>query len=220
MFRRIFRMRKHVFTRVVEELRESNEYFRQRPDATRRLGVSAFQKCTATMRMLAYGTAADVVDEYLKIAASTARDCLHHFVEGFISKFGQEYRRRATPADVERLLHESNVRGLPSMLGSIVCMHWEWKNCPRAWIGMYQGRSKNATIILEVVAFKDLWIWNVFFGTDINVLQWSLMFDDICEGQAPEVSFNVNGNRYNMGYYLTDGIYPKWAAFIPAIRLP
>ncbi|XP_021743214.1 uncharacterized protein LOC110709310 [Chenopodium quinoa] len=86
-------------------------------------------------------------------------------------------------------------------------------------------RSKTATIILEALASKDLWIWNAFFGTpgslnDINILQRSPMFDDICEGRAPEVSFNVNGNRYNMGYYLTDGIYPKWAAFIPAIKLP
>ncbi|XP_021737189.1 uncharacterized protein LOC110703711 [Chenopodium quinoa] len=134
------------------------------------------------MRMLAYGTSANAVDEYLKIAASTTRDCLQHFVEGVISKFGQEYLRRATPSDVELLLRESNVRGFP-----------------------------------------DLWIWHAFFGTpgslnDINVLQWPPMFDDICEGRAPEVSFNVNGNRYNMGYYLTDGIYPT--AFIPAIKLP
>ncbi|XP_021743213.1 glutathione S-transferase T2-like [Chenopodium quinoa] len=82
MFRRRFRMRKHVFTRIVEELSESNEYFRQRADATRRLGASSFQKCTAAMRMLAYVIATDAVDEYLKIAASTARDCLQHFVEG------------------------------------------------------------------------------------------------------------------------------------------
>ena len=46
------------------------------------------------------------------------------------------------------------------------------------------------------------------------------MFDDIYHGRALEVTYNVNGNRYNMGYYLTDGIYPKWASFMPAIRLP
>ncbi|XP_021763654.1 uncharacterized protein LOC110728288 [Chenopodium quinoa] len=180
-------MRKHVFTRIVEELSESNKYFRQRPDATGRLGASAFQKCTAAMRMLAYGTTTDAVDEYHKIVASIARDCLQHFVEGVISKFGQEYLRRATPANEERLLRESNVRGFLGMLGSIDYMHWEWKNYPRAWKGMYQGRSKTVTINLEVVASKDLWIWHDFFGTlgslnDINVLQRSPMFDDICEG--------------------------------------
>ncbi|XP_057248332.1 uncharacterized protein LOC130590282 [Beta vulgaris subsp. vulgaris] len=110
-------------------------------------------------------------------------------------------------------------------MGSIVCMHCQWKNCPRAWKGLYQGRSKTATVILEAVASCDLWIWHAFFGTpgtynDINVLQRSSVFDDLYQGKAPQVNFTVNGNTYNKGYYLTDGIYPKWAVFIPAIRLP
>ncbi|XP_048493338.2 uncharacterized protein LOC104889982 [Beta vulgaris subsp. vulgaris] len=96
---------------------------------------------------------------------------------------------------------------------------------PRAWKGLYQGRSKSATVILEAVASGDLWIWHAFFGTpgtcnDINVLARSPVFDDLYQGRAPEVTFNVNGNTYNRGYYLTDGIYPKWAVFMPAIRLP
>jgi hypothetical protein len=46
------------------------------------------------------------------------------------------------------------------------------------------------------------------------------VFEDIFEGRAPPVSYVVNGNEYNMGYYLTDGIYPQWAAFIQSVRLP
>ena len=225
MFRRRFRMRRTVFLRLVNQLAATDPYFQQRPDAIGRLGASPLQKCTAAIRMLAYGTSADAVDEYLKIAESTTRECLNHFVEGVTREFGAEYLRRPTIFDVQRLLRDGARRGFPGMMGSIDCMHWQWKNCPRAWKGMYQGRNKSATIILEAVASGDLWIWHAFFGTpgscnDINVLQRSPVFDDIYQGRAPKVTYSVNGHAYHMGYYLTDGIYPKWAAFIPAIRLP
>ncbi|XP_021736255.1 uncharacterized protein LOC110702817 [Chenopodium quinoa] len=183
-----------------------NDYFSPQPLYPANMFRQRFRM---TIRMLAYGTSADAVDEYLKIASSIAREGLAHFVEGVVAQFGPEYLRRANIMDTKRLLRESYARGFPGMMGSIDCMHWEWKNCPRAWKGMYQGRSKTSTVILEAVASQDLWIWHAFFGTpgscnDINVLQRSPVFSDICEGKAPEVTFNVNGNTYNMGYYLTD----------------
>jgi hypothetical protein len=50
------------------------------------------------------------------------------------------------------------------MLGSIDCMHWEWRNCPTAWREQFCGRNSRPTMILEPVAGYDLWIWHVFFG--------------------------------------------------------
>ena len=52
------------------------------------------------------------------------------------------------------------------------------------------------------------------------MLDRSPIFDDVLEGRAPEVNYNINGNNYNMGYYLTDGIYPEWATFVKTIPRP
>ncbi|KAL9677483.1 hypothetical protein QQ045_005715 [Rhodiola kirilowii] len=112
------------------------------------------------------------------------------------------------------------------MIGSIDCMHWEWKNCPTAWEGQYtRGDKGTTTVILEAVASHDLWIWHAFFGcpgtlNDINVLDRSPVFDDVEQGTAPRVNFFVNQRPYNMAYYLADGIYPPYPTFVKSIRLP
>ncbi|XP_009107586.3 uncharacterized protein LOC103833242 [Brassica rapa] len=224
-FRRRFRMNKPLFLRIVDRLSNEVDFFRQKRDGLGRLGLSALQKCTAAIRVLAYGTAADAVDEYLRLGETTTRSCVEYFVEGIIYLFGEEYLRRPTPADLQRLLDIGEYLGFPGMIGSIDCMHWEWKNCPTAWKGQYSRGSGKPTIVLEAVASYDLWIWHAFFGppgtlNDINVLDRSPVFDDIINGQAPQVTYFVNGREYHLAYYLTDGIYPKWASFIQSISLP
>ncbi|XP_009103747.2 putative nuclease HARBI1 [Brassica rapa] len=225
LFRRRFRMNKHLFMHIVQRLSNEVPFFQPKKDALGRVSLSPLQKCTAAIRILAYGNAADAVDEYLRLGSTTARSCLEHFVDGIISLFGGEYLRRPTPADLQRLLDIGEYRGFPGMVGSIDCMHWEWKNCPTAWKGQYTRGSGKPTIVLEAVASYDLWIWHAFFGppgtlNDINVLDRSPVFDDIINGQAPQVTYSVNGREYHLAYYLTDGIYPKWATFIQSISLP
>jgi hypothetical protein len=41
--------------------------------------------------MLAYGTAADMLDEYLKVAESIALECLEKFVHGVLDVFSSKY---------------------------------------------------------------------------------------------------------------------------------
>ncbi|XP_024013935.1 uncharacterized protein LOC112088021 [Eutrema salsugineum] len=162
-------MNKPLFMHIVWKLSNKVPYFGQKKDALGRCSLSALQKCTAAIRLLAYDTAADT-------EASTV--CIR-----------------------------SGRIALPPGKGNI-----------------HEDRE-NPQSFLEAVASYDLWIWHAFFGppgtlNDINVLDRSPVFDDIIQGRAPKVNFSVNGTEYNLAYYLTDGIYPKWTAFVQSIPLP
>ena len=50
-------------------------------------------------------------------------------------------------------------------------MHVRWKNCPQAWVGQYQGKEKEPTVVLEASAEElqkvtiriqevDVIVWN------------------------------------------------------------
>ena len=54
----------------------------------RKRGLTSLSKCTATMRILTYGIAVNCVDEYLKIGANTALQCMKNFALGVIKVFG------------------------------------------------------------------------------------------------------------------------------------
>ena len=63
---------------------------------------------------------------------------MKRFCEGVIEVYGDEVLRYPTMEDINKLLDEGNKSGFPGCIGSIDCMHWEWKNCPSAWKGMFR----------------------------------------------------------------------------------
>ncbi|XP_062088665.1 uncharacterized protein LOC133795225 [Humulus lupulus] len=113
-FRRRFRMRRHVFLRIVQALENHSEYFYMRFNAVGRRGLSPLQKCTAAMRMLAYGAPADYVDEYVRISETTAIECLVNFVWGVNDIFGTEYLRRPNAGDIRHLLQMGEMVSIQS----------------------------------------------------------------------------------------------------------
>ena len=75
------------------------------------------------------------------------------------------------------------------------------------------------------MADHETWIWHAFFRmlgscNDINVLQRSLLMTRIANGETPPVQYVANGKTYNYGYYLADGIYPKWQTFVKPVIKP
>ncbi|XP_071740280.1 uncharacterized protein [Rutidosis leptorrhynchoides] len=149
---------------------------------------------------MAYETTPDLFDEYIKIGEKTAALCQENFCQCVFHLFARQYLRKPTAEDIARLYtFHAQKHGLPGMLGNIDCMHWEWKNCPVAWQGQYTRGDKKGPSV-EAVASHDLWIWHAFFGmagsnNDINVLNFSPLFNTIKDGTAPPSPFEVNGRR-------------------------
>ncbi|GKE89219.1 WAT1-related protein isoform X1, partial [Tanacetum coccineum] len=83
-------------------------------DAVGKAVISALVKCTSAICQLAYAAVPDSLDEYLQIGEKTSRGCLMHFCNGVIELYGEEYLRRPTQTDVEKLyaFHE-NKHGFP-----------------------------------------------------------------------------------------------------------
>ncbi|XP_068319461.1 uncharacterized protein [Pyrus communis] len=113
-FRRRFRMRRHVFERLLRDVQQVNPYFRQKLDRAGRLGFSLHQK-------------------------------VHK----------EEYLREPNQEDLNWLIRKAEDHGFPGMIGSLDCMHWDWKNCPTGWQVGFNGRSRKPTVMLEAIASYD-----------------------------------------------------------------
>ncbi|CAL8991248.1 unnamed protein product [Prunus brigantina] len=224
-FRARYRMQPHLFNKVMHDICNYDDYFVQKKNCAGDLGLLPEQKFTAVIRMLAYGSSADQVDEIARMGKSTILESLVRFCDAVENLYTRDYLRRPTPRDLQRLLQKAESRGFPGMIGSIDCMHWQWKNCPSAWQGDYGNRKGQKSIILEAVAGFDTWVWHAFFGVagsqnDLNVLGQSPVFNDILRGECPSITYEVNNTVYQNGYYLADGIYPRWTTFVKSIPHP
>ena len=81
-----------------------DDYFECKEDAVGKIGFSSYQKCTAVIRMLAYGVPGDLIDEYVRMSESTCLESLYKFCKVVIAVFGPKYLREPTPEDTARLL--------------------------------------------------------------------------------------------------------------------
>ncbi|KAE8775109.1 Cell division cycle 5-like protein [Hordeum vulgare] len=80
LFRRRYRMRRFLVVKIVEACESNSRYFTRRRNAAGLLGFSAYQKISATMRVIAYGIVADYANEYLRIGEDTTIESVRRFL--------------------------------------------------------------------------------------------------------------------------------------------
>ncbi|XP_070667891.1 uncharacterized protein [Malus domestica] len=132
-FRRRFRLRHHVFERLLCDVQQVIPYFRHKRDRAGRPSFSPHQKVIVALRMMAYGSPADSIDETHDMFKSTYLDTLQEFCDTIVQLYKDEYLRKPNQEDLNRFIRKVEDRGFPGMIGSLDCMHWDWKNCPIGW---------------------------------------------------------------------------------------
>jgi hypothetical protein len=105
LFRRRYRMSRDLFLFILQGIRDYDRYFQCRHDATGALGFTLYKKCSATIRILSYGMAVDIFDEYMRMGDSTCLNSMYRFLPSrafLVQRI--YYLREATVKDTTRML--------------------------------------------------------------------------------------------------------------------
>jgi hypothetical protein len=96
-----------LFLNIVYTVWRFNNYLICKKDCTGMVGLSSLQKCTAALRMLAYGVPGDAHDDYICMAKSTAMECMYRFYKAVVAVFGPYYMRTPNDEDTARILAQN-----------------------------------------------------------------------------------------------------------------
>ncbi|XP_009339151.2 uncharacterized protein LOC103931400 [Pyrus x bretschneideri] len=123
-------MRGYVFECLLRHVQQVNPYFRQKRDRAGRPGFSPHQKVTVALRMMAYGSPTDLMDETYGMSESTCLDTLAEFCDTIVQLYKDEYLHEPNQEDLDCFLHKFENHGFPGMIGSLDCMHWIGRTVP------------------------------------------------------------------------------------------
>ncbi|CAL8175271.1 unnamed protein product [Prunus armeniaca] len=176
-----YRMKPHLFNKVIHDVCNYNAYFVQKCDAAGVLGLLSEQKLTAVIRMLAYGSSTDQVDEIAMMRKSTTLESLVRFCDAIETLYTKDYLRKPTPRDLHGLLQKVEARG------------------------DYGNRKRKKSILLEAVVGFDTWVWHAFFGVagsqnSLNVLGQSPVFNYVLRDEAPNITMKSTIPSTGVGY--------------------
>jgi len=128
-----------VFDRVYRDVL-SVLCFHQRVSATKKMQSYTLQKVAAALRVLVSGFPADEVDEYARLSDSTINETVHRFTRNILEKYKPNNLREPIRADLQGVKDDYADVGFPGCMGCGDCFHWDWRICPVALHGQYQGK--------------------------------------------------------------------------------
>jgi hypothetical protein len=76
-----------IFLRILHGVREYDDYFSLKKDATDKVVFTSYQKCTTVMRMHAYGVARGLVYEYMCMKVSTCLESMYKICRVVVQVF-------------------------------------------------------------------------------------------------------------------------------------
>nr|GEV48883.1 hypothetical protein [Tanacetum cinerariifolium] len=120
--------------------------------------------CTSAIRQLTYDVAPDAPDEYIQMGAKTFCDALQAFCKAIMDLYGDDFLRRPTYTDVEKLMGDQKPH--PFILLEAVTSQDLW--ICHAFFGVSGTKS------------------------DVNVIRQSPVFNDLKDGKTTEVPFVAN----------------------------
>jgi hypothetical protein len=117
-FEQRMRMPRAIFERLRSGLLD-NPYFMERRDATGKRGASTDQKMLAAFIQLTDGVSASSTTPYVRLASSTAAECLKEFAYSVCATFESEWLRPPRNEEIAQIEDHYRTLGFPGCLGAV-----------------------------------------------------------------------------------------------------
>ncbi|KAI5350844.1 hypothetical protein L3X38_003735 [Prunus dulcis] len=100
---------------------------------------SPHQRVTIALRIMAYTSSADAMNDTFGMSESSSVKNLAQFCYTIVHS--------AKIHTFEHQIRKAEDWGFPGMIGLLDCMHWQQKNCPTGWQGSFSDKSRKQTIV-------------------------------------------------------------------------